>query len=245
MNQLIEINTNDAGIKTINARNLQPTLGVGKVSAAWIQDRIEQYGFRQGQDFEVFSETGNNPQGGRPSKDYAITLDMAKELSMVERNEKGKQARQYFIECERIAKETSNRDPMQVLSDPAAMRGLLLVYTEKVLSLESKVHELTPKATALDRIATADGSLCLTDAAKELQIRPKDFIAWMACNHWIYKRAGSANWIGYQDRMQCGLLEHKANIIIDASGGERVRDQVRVTAKGLARLAETIQKEAA
>lgn len=245
MNQLIEINTNEAGIKTVNARNLHAFLEVGKDFSSWVKARIEQYGFVEGEDY-LLTQTGEQmPSGTKYKIDYHCTIDMAKELAMVERNEKGKQARQYFIECERIAKEVANRDQMHVLNDPAAMRGLLLTYTEKVLSLESKVHELTPKATALDRIATADGSLCLTDAAKELQMRPKDFIAWMSCNHWIYKRAGSANWIGYQDRIQCGLLEHKANIIIDASGGERVRDQVRVTAKGLARLAETIQKDAA
>ncbi|SCX57616.1 anti-repressor protein [Nitrosospira sp. Nsp1] len=69
--------------------------------AAWIQERIALYGFVENQDFVVVSDSGNNPKGGRPSRDYHITLDMAKELAMVERNEKGKQARQYFIECER------------------------------------------------------------------------------------------------------------------------------------------------
>ena len=92
---------------------------------------------------------------------------------------------------------------------------------------------------------TADGSLCLTDAAKKLQRRPKDVIAWMSANKWIYKRAGSASWIGYQDRIQSGLLEHKSHIVLLADGTERIRDQVRVTAKGLTRLAEIIQAEAA
>ena len=102
-----------------------------------------------------------------------------------------------------------------------------------------------PKAEALDRIATADGSLCLTDAAKELQLQPKVVIAWMSANKWIYKRAGSASWIGYQDRIQAGLLEHKNHIVLLADGTERIRDQVRVTAKGLARLAASIRAEAA
>jgi phage regulator Rha-like protein len=61
-------------------------------------------------------------------------------------------------------------DPMQVLSDPAAMRDLLLTYTEKVLTLENKVGELKPKAEALDRIATSDGGMCITNAAKDLQV---------------------------------------------------------------------------
>jgi anti-repressor protein len=106
----------------------------------------------EGEDFEVFAKTGENPQGGRPAKEYVISLDMAKELAMVERNEKGKQARQYFIECERKAK---SRDPVAVLNDPSAMRGLLLTYSEKVIALESTVTDLTPKAITHDRIAAA------------------------------------------------------------------------------------------
>jgi hypothetical protein len=76
-------------------------------------------------------------------------------------------------------------DPMQVLSDPAAMRGLLLTYTEKVLTLEHKVEELTPKAQALDRIADADGTMNPTVAAKTLQIQPKRLFDWMRKQHWI------------------------------------------------------------
>lgn len=134
--------------------------------------------------------------------------------------------------------------------DPANLSRMQLIElamqaeTERI-ALEGKVVEMTPKVAALDRIATADGSLCLMDAAKQLQMRPKDLITFMSAHQWIYKRAGGSAWIGYQDRIQSGLLEHKSNIVIDGAGCERIRDQVRVTAKGLARLAETIEKEAA
>lgn len=134
--------------------------------------------------------------------------------------------------------------------DPAKLSRMQLIEIalqaeQERLVLEEKVVEMTPKVAALDRIATADGSLCLTDAAKQLQMRPKDLIAFMAGHHWIYKRAGCSAWIGYQDRIQTGLLEHKSNIVIDGDGHERIRDQVRVTAKGLTRLAEVLEKEAA
>lgn len=134
--------------------------------------------------------------------------------------------------------------------DPANLSRMQLIElamqaeTERI-ALEGKVVEMTPKVAALDRIATADGSLCLMDAAKQLQMRPKDLITFMSAHQWIYKRAGGSAWIGYQDRIQAGLLEHKSNIVIDGAGCERIRDQVRVTAKGLARLAEIIEKEAA
>lgn len=86
-----------------------------------------------------------------------------------------------------------HRDPVQVLNDPAAMRGLLLTYSEKVLALEAENKELVPKAEALDRIATADGSLCVTDAAKTLQVRPKDLFAFLRSHGWIYSRPGTSD----------------------------------------------------
>lgn len=110
MNQLIKIETKTIGndeVNAINARELHAFLEVGKDFSNWIKGRIEQYDFIQGIDFTVFANSGENLLGGRPKQDYIISIDMAKELSMVERNEKGKQARKYFIECERIAKEKS------------------------------------------------------------------------------------------------------------------------------------------
>jgi phage anti-repressor protein len=124
MKELIRVDirpVGDTAVQTCSARDLHAFLEVGKVFAAWIQERIEQYGFEKGKDFEVFSDSGNNPQGGRPTKEYSLTLNMAKELAMVERNQKGKEARQYFIECERIAKEQSRHSsPTPSLTKRAA-----------------------------------------------------------------------------------------------------------------------------
>lgn len=230
-------------VRAVNARELHAFLHVGKVFAAWITERIAQYGFEQGRDFEVFSETGNNPSGGRPAKEYAITIDMAKELSMVERNEQGKKARAYFIECERVAHDVASIDPMQMLNDPAAMRGLLLTYTEKVLALEAKVEEQGEKVAHLERIEAADGSMCLTDAAKTLKLRPIDLIRFMDSRRWIYKRPQNKSWIGYHDKIASGHLEHDDHLYVDREGRERVSTQVKVTGKGLVKLAELLNEK--
>jgi phage anti-repressor protein len=92
-------------VETVNARDLHVFLENGDRFTTWIRDRIEQYGFVEGVDYTTFSE---NPEKGRPRIEYALSLDMGKELAMVERNDKGKQARQYFIECERAAKGSSS-----------------------------------------------------------------------------------------------------------------------------------------
>lgn len=107
MNELIQMTERQIGddvIQTVNARDLHAFLEVGKVFAAWMQDRIEQYGFVENQDFVCFPILESKGRGGHNRKDYHLTLDMAKELAMVERNDKGKQARLYFIECERRAR---------------------------------------------------------------------------------------------------------------------------------------------
>ncbi len=89
------------GNQVVNARELHQFLEVDTQFKDWIKRRIEDYGFVENEDFEVLLKNERNSKGGRPSKEYAITLDVAKELSMVERNEKGRQARRYFIECEK------------------------------------------------------------------------------------------------------------------------------------------------
>lgn len=127
-------------------------------------------------------------------------------------------------------------DPMQILNDPAAMRGLLLTYTEKVIALEIKVQEQAPKVEALDRIATAEGALGLQAAAKVLQRQPNKFVQWLREQRWIYRRAGSANNYGYQEKIQSGYLTHKAHTVRQEDGTEKIREQVMVTPKGLARL---------
>ncbi|MBN6739139.1 antA/AntB antirepressor family protein [Acidithiobacillus sp. MC6.1] len=97
---------NSAVLSTVNARELHAFLEVGKDFSNWIKDRINQYDFIENQDFIVCSPdlASKQGRGGHNAKEYHLTLDMAKEISMVERNAKGKEARQYFITCERRAK---------------------------------------------------------------------------------------------------------------------------------------------
>lgn len=248
MNELIKIERQEvagANIQTVNARDLHSFLEVGKDFSNWIKDRIKKYGFQDGVDFTTISRSPELASGNRGAAvDYYISIDMAKELSMVERNAKGKEARQYFIECERLAKQQPEIQPLN-LDDPSFLRQALLSYTEKVIELEATVAEQQPKVEALERIACADGLMCITDAAKTLGIRPKDLFAWMSARQWIYKRAGNSAWIGYQNRLQQGVLEHKISMVRYSDGSEQMRERVMVTAKGLARISEAFSRKEA
>lgn len=113
MREVIEITPRSfAGetVETVNARELWEFLEVGKDFSTWIKDRIRQYSFVESADF-CSPKSGSKGRGGQNRIDYFLTLDMAKELSMVERNEKGRQARRYFIEAEKRLREMQSAIP--------------------------------------------------------------------------------------------------------------------------------------
>lgn len=99
----------------VNAKDLHAFLGVETKFRDWIKRRILDYKFSQDIDFCVISNLSNRGFWKTESKDYLLSIDMAKELCMVERNEKGRQARRYFIEMERVAKHGVNREYVAVL----------------------------------------------------------------------------------------------------------------------------------
>lgn len=103
---MVKVTENEKGQQTISARDLYVFLGVKANFTDWIKRRIEKYGFIENVDFTKVSLISQNCEikkgGDRKSVNYIITLGMAKELCMIENNEKGKEARRYFIECERI-----------------------------------------------------------------------------------------------------------------------------------------------
>lgn len=114
---------------------------------------------------------------------------------------------------------------------------LALDSEEQRLQLEYKVVELAPKAEALDRIAMAEGSFCIRDTAKTLQLREKDLKTYLLQHHWLYRRPMNAGYLAYSDKLQQGLVEHKTIQGERGDGSEWVASQARITAKGLTRLA--------
>jgi phage antirepressor YoqD-like protein len=144
---------------------------------------------------------------------------------------------------DQLEKERTN--PALALNDPAMLRHLLLENVEKVLALEAEVKELEPLAASYEFLTRTDGTLCVTDAAKALEVRPKDLFAWMQANKWIYRRAGNGHWVGYQQRIQAGLLDHRVEEVTRADGSTKITEQVRVTAKGMAKLGEGFAREMA
>ena len=120
----------------------------------------------------------------------------------------------------------------------------LKVAQETVERQRAQLAETLPKADALDRIATAGGSLGLIEAAKALQICVRDLTAYMSRNRWIYKRAGGATWLGYHYHTAAGDLEHKVTTVTRQDGSKKIVEQVKITPQGLAKLARMLGSEA-
>jgi anti-repressor protein len=111
----------------INAREMHEFLDVGKKFADWIRYRIGQYGFLEGTEFfPILGKTSET--GGRPATEYLLTIDVAKEIAMLENNEKGRQVRRYFIECEKrlraVSGAISAKDAEKVKSTPCELGSL-------------------------------------------------------------------------------------------------------------------------
>lgn len=131
------------------------------------------------------------------------------------------------------------------LQIPTNLADALRLAADKVEENQRLQHALdqqAPKVAAIKRLAGAAGAICITDAAKQLQLAPAKLFGWLEENRWIYRRGGSKRWIAYQPRITAGLLKHKVTSLKPdpETGSDRAAFNVLVTTKGLARLAELI-----
>lgn len=119
--------------------------------------------------------------------------------------------------------------------------ALAKVEAEKAKQLEHQVAELAPAAAGLDRIANADDAMCVTDAAKTLQLAPRKLRDLLLEKKWMYPRAGKSGHVAYQDKIHAGYLKHKYGNYQDPESGEwKTSAQVLVTSKGIAKLSKIL-----
>jgi len=163
MNELIKITQNNEGNNVVDARELHVFLEVKSKFATWISNRINKFGFVENQDFIPFSKNLEN--GGR-SKEYAITINMAKELAMVENNEKGKQARRYFIEAEKAVRSSVKHIPD--FSNPAEAARAWADQYEQKLEAQKQLQEARPKIERHDSLMSSQNSIPMQEAASYL-----------------------------------------------------------------------------
>lgn len=179
MNELININYENSSRPTVMGRELHEALGVKTAYKDWFP-RMCEYGFTEGKDFSSFLSEST---GGRPSTDHQLTIPMAKEICMLQRTEKGKQFRQYFIKVE----ESWNSPEM-------VMKRALDFANAKVRELQLSVSQLTvdkqimqPKADYFDELVDRNLLTGIRETAKELKVKQKVFVDFLLDKKYLYR----------------------------------------------------------
>lgn len=220
MNELLKVNYDNERI-TLSARELHEFLEVKSKYADWFKN-MSAYGFEENIDYQAISKNLEN--GGRKI-DHQITLDMAKEIAMIQRNEKGKHARQYFIEVEK-----QWNSPERVIA-----RGYL--EAKKQLDvLNKQILDMKPKAFFADAVATAESSCLVGELAKIIKangcdIGQKRLFEWLRANGYLMCRGEAYNQ-PTQKSMELGLMEIKKRVIDNPDGSKRVTTTTKITGKG-------------
>ncbi|HAY3898146.1 TPA: oxidoreductase [Escherichia coli] len=230
--QLIPLNENEIGEVVLSGRQLHEFLEIGTEYAKWFS-RMKEYGFVENQDFAVIVKNDENPLGGRPSTDHVIKLDMAKEIAMIQRNEKGKQARQYFIKVEKAWN-----------SPEMIMKRALEIANRNVQSLKleneehkKQIQEQKPKVLFAEAVTSSKTSILVGDLAKLIKqnghnIGQKRLFQWLRDKGYLIKRKGSDWNMPTQRSMDQELFEIKESTHINGDGVNVTTKTPKVTGKG-------------
>ena len=225
MNELINITLNDSHEPVVSGRQLHEALGVKTKYADWFNRMIE-YGFTENQDFLLLKNEQQTGRGGHNKVDHVIKLDMAKEIAMIQRTERGKQVRQYFIQVEK-----------DFNSPEKIMARALLMADKKVHKLEAQIEADKPKVLFADAVSASHTSILVGDLAKLIsqngyKIGGNRLFVWLRENGYLIKRKGSDWNMPTQRSMEMKLFEIKESTITHPDGHISVSKTVKVTGKG-------------
>lgn len=184
---------------------------------------------------EGYVQNWTHPQNGQTYRELALPKDLA--ITLVSGYDV-KTRHKIVVRWQELETQQQTIAPILALNDPSTLRALLLDNVEERMKLAQELAAAAPKLEAFDRIASAEGSLCITDAAKSLQVRPKSLFDFLRAHGWIYQPHGGRGDIAYAPKLQQGLMEHKTTTVHRSDGSEKIITQARITPKGLARLAQ-------
>ena len=225
MNQLINVTLNDSHEPVVSGRQLHEALEVKTKYADWF-NRMVDYGFTENQDFLLLKNEQQTGRGGHNKVDHIIKLDMAKEIAMIQRTDRGKQVRQYFIQVEK-----------DFNSPEKIMARALLMADKKVHKLEAQIEADKPKVLFADAVSASHTSILVGDLAKLIsqngyKIGGNRLFVWLRENGYLIKRKGSDWNMPTQRSMEMKLFEIKESTITHPDGHISVSKTVKVTGKG-------------
>lgn len=202
MNELIKINY-ESDRPTVLARDLHEFLEVKTAYKDWFP-RMCEYGFAEGEDYCSFLSDRSDGLPGKPRQDAQLTIDMAKEICMLQRNEKGKQARQYFLQLE---KEWNSPEAVMARALRMAQEKLERVKAINAnLSVQNAIMQ--PKAEYFDGLCDRESLTGIRETAKLLGLKQNDFVKWLIDHKYIY-RDKRGRLMPYAEYVDSGLFEIK------------------------------------
>lgn len=227
MNELIKVDTDT---QTVSARELHERLKINTRFNDWFP-RMVEYGFSDGLDF--YSKMSKTENGGRPSKDYDISIDMAKQICMIQRTPEGKAVRQYLIDLEKA------------WNTPEQVMARALKFADKEIEKLKKSNagllednkRMKPKEIFADAVSVSHTSILVGDMAKLLKqngvdIGQKRLFEWLREKGYLIKRKGSDWNMPTQKSMDMGLFDIKESTINNPDGSVRINRTTKVTGKG-------------
>ena len=227
MNNIINIDTET---QTISARELHEKLNIGTRFNDWFP-RMTEYGFVEGTDF--YSKMSKTENGGRPSTDYEISVDMAKQICMIQRTPEGKAVRQYLIDLEKAW-----NTPEQVFARALKMADQTIskLKGDNAALLEDN-ERMRPKEVFADAVATSQTSILIGELAKILKQNgintgEKRLFEWLRNNGYLISRRGTDYNAPTQKSMEMMLFEVKETSISHADGHVTISKTTKVTGKG-------------
>ncbi|MEI4354040.1 phage antirepressor KilAC domain-containing protein [Streptococcus suis] len=226
MNEIINVIVNDNQEPVISGRQLHEALGVNSNYTTWF-DRMTEYGFTENEDYVLLSNFGNQTgRGGHNKVDHIIKLDMAKEIAMIQRSDRGKQVRQYFIQIEK-----------DFNSPEKIMARALLLADKKVHQLEAQIEADKPKVLFANAVAASATSILIGDFAKILRqngynIGQNRLFEWLRNNGFLIRKRGESYNMPTQRSMDMSLFEVKERTHHEPNGSIRISKTTKMTGKG-------------
>ena len=226
MNELINVTLNDNQEPVVSGRQLHEALEVKTRYNDWF-NRMTEYGFIENQDYRAITQKRVTAQGNSTNQvDHVIKLDMAKEIAMIQRTERGKQVRQYFIQVEK-----------DFNSPEKIMARALLMADQKVHKLEAQIEADRPKVLFADAVSASYTSILVGDLAKLIsqngfKIGANRLFSWLRDNGYLIKKRGASWNMPTQKSMELGLFEIKETNIQHADGHISINKTSKVTGKG-------------
>lgn len=239
MEELIKVNY-DTGQPMVSARDLHDGLGIKTAFKDWFP-RMAEYGFIEGKDFcSKMSES----TGGRPAKDFNITVDMAKQICMIQRTDKGREYRQYFLDLEK-AWNTPEQIMARALKFASqqidSLKERCKFLGGQVADQQKVIEELQPKANYVDTVLQSKSLVLTTQIAKDYGMSAKAFNKKLKELGIQYKVGGQ--WVLYSRYQGCGYVHSRTIDVTRSDGHPDVVMQTEWTQKGRLFLYETLKRE--